>query len=85
MYYFKIEPISLKEYVVTVTISADCHSEQVADWETELLELSVFFIIMDTIFLNIKHRFSIESLQIARSADCIAICFNGSLHLIDHY
>lgn len=66
-------PNHLKEYAIKVLTAADLEQD-LSKNDTEIesyWKVNAFFVIMDTIISNMKHRFSTESLQIATSADCL--------------
>lgn len=47
---------------------------------------TIYMIIMDTVIVNLKYRFSEESLTMANSVDSFCkLNYDNSLYFIDHY
>lgn len=84
---FKKEPTHLKNYFVTTTTSSK--QDQILENDFHKIEEGwkiKYFHILDVLVVNMKKRFSSESLRMANAIDnFIKLDFIGSLMFIEHY
>ncbi|XP_029348662.1 uncharacterized protein LOC103310300 [Acyrthosiphon pisum] len=80
------EPYHLNTYVVTCTTSAE--TEQISTFDNDIKNIwkVKYFNILDAIMINMKKRFSPESLQMAMAIDSFTkLNFDKSSFFIDNY
>jgi hypothetical protein len=78
------EPHSLKEFCLNTSTSAD--SINLEDSVENYWKNKIYFVILDTIIINLKKRFSDESLLLASAIDNFFLMdFDESQPLINHF
>lgn len=84
------ETTKLDDYVVsTITGASDQNIEQYKDSEITIKEywkIHAFFPILDTLIINMKFRFSNQSLELAKSIEnFFKLDYENSLYFINSY
>lgn len=82
----KREPLNFQEFVLTTTTSAPCAPKDINENTEMYFRQTAFFPVLDSLIVNLKIRFSSESLEIAQSIDnFFKFNFEKSLNFINHY
>lgn len=77
---------SLKNFIVTSSTSDQYNSSNQQSSFVNHFKTTAFYPIIDALIVNLKKRFSPESLEMAVSVDnFFKLNFKDSLHFIDHY
>lgn len=83
----RIESNKLHDYVLTTTTGAENDSQSSLENEVgSYWKTSTYFVIMDSIVINLKYRFSDENMAMANSVDSSCkLDTIDSIKFIDHY